>query len=112
MYGPSSVEIFGSLNSMPSNMAPSLDGMTMYFFSLLLGHCRRGCGSSGASFFIFGLMQSEINQTNLVLIPKVDAPYTLAQFRPISLCNVVYKLITKIMADRLKSILPRLVSPF
>lgn len=45
------------------------------------------------------------------MIPKVDSPCSVTDFRPISLCNVIRKLISKILANRLKVILPEIISP-
>lgn len=53
-------------------------------------------------FFQEGHLLPNLNETNLVLIPKVAIPSNISQFRPISLCNVVYKVISKILAKRLK----------
>ncbi|XP_028121690.1 uncharacterized protein LOC114318912 [Camellia sinensis] len=63
------------------------------------------------SFFLGGHLLKELNHTNLVLIPKVSHPVKLSQFRPISLCNFTLKIITKILANRLKQILKSIISP-
>jgi hypothetical protein len=51
------------------------------------------------------------NHTTIVLIPKVKVPETVSQLRPISLCNVVDKVISKMLAARLKGLLPEIISP-
>ena len=51
------------------------------------------------------------NNTTIVLIPKVVSPEVIAEFRPINLCNVVYKVISKLLADRLKFLLSEIISP-
>ena len=56
-------------------------------------------------------MLSEINDTNIVFIPKVKFLEKMSDFRPISLCNVIYKIISKILANMLKQVLPHIISP-
>ena len=59
---------------------------------------------------IQGRVSPVINSTFLALIPKLDLPVTFADFRPISLCNLCYKIISKIAALRLKPFLDSSIS--
>ena len=56
-------------------------------------------------------MPKYLNRTHITLIPKVQGPETLGNYRPISLCNSVYKIVTKIIVARLRPFLDKLISP-
>ena len=62
-------------------------------------------------FFSSGKLLKEFNHTFITLIPKTDNPETTSQFRPISLCNAFYKIVAKIMVNRLRPLLERIIHP-
>ncbi|XP_074289017.1 uncharacterized protein LOC141614161 [Silene latifolia] len=62
-------------------------------------------------FFTHGKLLKQLNHTLVTLIPKVEMPENVTQFRPISCCNVVYKVIAKLLCTRLAAILPHIISP-
>lgn len=51
-----------------------------------------------------------LNRTHIALIPKIQGPKTLGNYRPISLGNTVYKIVTKIIVARLRPLLDKLIS--
>ena len=63
------------------------------------------------TFFYNGQMLKEINKTFITLIPKSDDPESTNHFRPISLCNICHKIIAKILANRVKHLLHKIISP-
>ena len=58
------------------------------------------------------VIDGDLNFTFLALIPKTKNPDYVTEFHPISLCNVKYKIISKVLANRLKVILPQIISQF
>lgn len=89
---------------------PSPDGMSAYFYQHFWETVGRDVTEMVKKFFQTGELEEGITRTNICLIPKKLNANKLADFRPISLCNVAFKIITKILAKRLKRILPLLVS--
>jgi hypothetical protein len=63
------------------------------------------------AFFESGLMPPEVNETAIVLILKISEPEHLKDFRPISLCNVIYKVIVKCLVNRLRPLLHDIIEP-
>jgi hypothetical protein len=61
------------------------------------------------TFFAEGRMPEGVNDTAIVLIPKVAHPERLTEYRPISLCNVIYKVVSKCLVNRLRPLLEELV---
>ncbi|XP_011072308.1 uncharacterized protein LOC105157594 [Sesamum indicum] len=63
------------------------------------------------NFFAKGKLLKQVNCTLLAVIPKVHSPITVADFHPISCCNVIYKVIAKLLVQYLSVVLGKLVSP-
>lgn len=61
--------------------------------------------------FTLGKLLPNMNEALIYLIPKVTQPKTLAQLQPISLCNVITKIVSKILANKLKPVMASLTSP-
>lgn len=62
--------------------------------------------------FTIGTFDDKIAETLVVLIPKVDNPRNFKELRPISLCNTFYKLITKVIVNRLRPFLEKIIGPY
>lgn len=88
-------EMETALFQMAPSKAPGVDGFNVGFFQThwsLIKHC---VVNAALGFLNGGSLPEEVNRTLLVLIPKVSNPQDLSQYRPISLCNVLYKLCSK-----------------
>ncbi len=103
-------EIFVALKQMHPTKAPGPDGMPPLFFQKFWSSVETPVCEAVLGVLNEGADPSQLNHTFLALIPKIALPTTCAQFRPISMCNVVFKLITKTITNRLKLILPAIIS--
>ena len=107
---PSEREIKNALFDINPDKAPGPDGMTSKFFQKFWREMRQDIIKLVRDFFVTGSFDPLLNQTNICLIPKKKKPREMTEFRPISLCNVSYKIISKLLCKRLKRIIPHLIS--
>ena len=91
-------ELKTTLHSFQKDKIPGPDGWTIEFFLA-------GYDSIGPDLLHLveetrknGFLHPPLNSTFLTLIPKKDSPESLEEYRPISLCNITYKVVTKIIA--------------
>ena len=90
--------------------APGSDGMPPLFFQTFWSDIGLDVSEAVLSCLNSGTILKSINHTFLTLIPKVKNPEIVAQFRPISLCNVIYKILSKVIVNRLKPFLNSIIS--
>lgn len=103
-------EIEAAAFAINSDKSPGPDGMSSGFFKHHWDIIKTGVISHVKLFFEHCYMHPQINHTHICLIPKVDSPTTMKDYRPISLSNVAYKIISKILAERLKPWLHKILS--
>ncbi|CAN0906348.1 LINE-1 retrotransposable element ORF2 protein [Linum grandiflorum] len=102
-------EIRNATFSIGVNQAPSADGFSSCFFRHHWDLIKDELCGAVRSFFASGYMLKNIYHTIIALLPKVKNPNSMGQLRPISLCHVLYKIISKILANRLAKLLPHII---
>jgi len=103
-------EVREALFMMHPEKAPGPDGMTALFFQHSWHIIKGDLVEMVNNFLIMGEMDSRLNITHICMIPKTERPTKMMELWPISLCNVGYKIISKVLCQRLKICLPSLVS--
>ena len=105
-------EVFEALCSLFGDKAPDPDGFTMAFWQFSWDFTKVEILAFFDEFFCLGNFQRSLNSTFLVLIPKKGGAEELKDFRPISLVGSLYKLLAKVLANRLKQAVREVVSEY
>ena len=106
----SELEVRNALHQMHPTKALGPDGMSPIFYQKYWNVVGHNVTNSVLQILNTGCMPNGWNETYICLIPKVSSPQKMSEYRPISLCNVLYKIVAKVLANRLKLILPEVIS--
>lgn len=107
---PSDSEILDAVYFINGGKAPGPDGFSATFYQSYWHIVGADVIRDFREFFTSNHLHPQQNETHIRLIPKITGARTVADFRPIALCNTHYKIIAKILTRRLKPMLPFLIS--
>lgn len=104
-------EVEHAVFAMYLEKSPGVDGLNPTFYQtywdIVKGDVTKFC----QVFFDTGVLPADMNRTIVCLIPKVKHPKQMADLGPISLCNLLMRILSKVMTNRLKPCLQNIVSP-
>ena len=103
-------EIREAMFDIGAHKTPGPDGFSAVFYHQYWEDIKEDIVTEVKGFFQEGNLDPQLNHTNLCLIPKVYPPTGMTEFRPIALCNVAYKVISKVLVNRLKQHLSGMIS--
>lgn len=103
-------EVDEAMLQLKEGKAPGPDGFTTTFFHTFWEMIKQEVWQIVEESRALHWMLPSLNTTFIALIPKEEDSITPDKYRPIALCNVIYKVISKVVANRLKPLLPLLIS--
>ncbi|XP_030929600.1 uncharacterized protein LOC115955566 [Quercus lobata] len=104
-------EIRASIWVLKPFKAPGPDGLHAGFYQHFWMEVKNSVCEEIKEIFVHGVVPSYLNETLIALILKCQNPESLSNYRPISLCNSIYKVISKIIVARIRPHLSSLISP-
>ncbi|KAI0488449.1 hypothetical protein KFK09_028280 [Dendrobium nobile] len=103
-------EIEFVIKNLGNNIAPGSDGITYSFIKFYWNIVKEDFVNALNHFLNYGNMDYNWKYTLVVLIPKVSNPLMPSNYRPISLCNLVYKIAAKVILNRIMPVITLLIS--
>ena len=105
-------EVQKAINQTAPLKAPSLDGMPPIFFRNYWNLIRNFITQSILQFLNTTSLPPHLNHNFVNLILKVKCPESVSKYKPINLCNVLYKIFLKVLCNRLKIIMPKIITEY
>ena len=102
-------EVFGVVHDFNGDKAPGLGGFTMAFFQSCWSKVKTNIMNVFHSFHAHFVFEKSLNATFLALIPKKVDAVDVKDFRPISLVGGLYKIIAKVLANRMRRVVHSLI---
>lgn len=103
-------EVRAAVMSMYPEKSPGIDGLNPCFFQVCWHIISRDVTDFCRNFLEYCELPDQVNRTLVCLIPKVKQPKQVSDLRPISLCNVLMRILSKVLANRLKPCLHSILS--
>lgn len=103
-------EVKTAMFDIEDEKAPGPDGFTTKFYKEAWHIVGRDVSDTVQEFFNSRKLLGEVNATVISLVPKINTPNKVSDFRPIACCNVLYKCISKVLTNTIKKALGKLVN--
>lgn len=103
-------EVKEAVFSLGANKAPGPDGLSGIFYQKAWGTVAWDVTHMIREFFKEDKLPDKINETHITLVPKIPNPEEIGHYRPISCCNFLMKIITRIMALRMKPLMKKIIA--
>ena len=104
------LEVKQAINQMAPLKAPGPDDMPPLFYQHYWNLIGDDISNTVLHYLNSGTLPKHLNHTFITLVLKKKNPVFASEFRPISLCNVLYKIFSKVLANRIKKILPNIIT--
>ncbi|KAL0283413.1 UNVERIFIED_CONTAM: Retrovirus-related Pol polyprotein from type-2 retrotransposable element R2DM [Sesamum radiatum] len=108
---PTFEEVKSTIFYMCPDSTAGPDGFSAHFYQSCWDIIGKNLHDAVSDFFLGSSPPKNFTTTTIVLIPKTEAPSTWKDFRPISLCNVTGKILSKIVNNQMACLLPKIISP-
>lgn len=102
--------IYSTLLKMDPNKAPGTDGISIAYLEAIWNVIFMDVYIMFLNFTWNGSMPAGVNSFFMVLIPKIDSPKTISDFRPLNLINCALKILLKVLTNRLSAFLGSIIS--